>query len=68
VSTPRRIEHRAEICGMAPTSAVHHHGVGDHGRCGAAELGEQPTNCFCRTHPGVARTFARTMLLSSNRA
>lgn len=25
------------------------------------ELGEEPGNCFCRTKPGVARTFARTM-------
>jgi sigma-B regulation protein RsbQ len=32
------------------------------------ELGEEPTNRFCRTVPAVGWTFAGTTLLSGNRA
>ncbi|WP_296819452.1 alpha/beta hydrolase [Brevundimonas sp.] len=32
------------------------------------ELGQELTNSFCRTHPDVARCFARATFLSDNRA
>ena len=32
------------------------------------ELGEELTNSFCRTDPGIARQFARATFLSDNRA
>ncbi|HEX2316046.1 MAG TPA: alpha/beta hydrolase [Thermomonospora sp.] len=32
------------------------------------ELGEELTNSFCRTDPGIARQFARVTFLSDNRA
>ncbi|MBV9791413.1 MAG: alpha/beta hydrolase [Chloroflexi bacterium] len=32
------------------------------------ELGQELTNSFCRTHPGIARQFARATFLSDNRA
>jgi sigma-B regulation protein RsbQ len=32
------------------------------------ELGEEPTNSFCRTDPAIAKEFARVTFLSDNRA
>ncbi|MGZ4508680.1 MAG: alpha/beta fold hydrolase [Blastococcus sp.] len=65
---------RADIAGLLDALDSNHLGWSARmaplimGNAERPELGEELTNSFCRTDPGIAREFARVTFLSDNRA